>query len=243
MGMPQLATARRSKSQQPTVGTCIFCGAVGPLEREHLLAAWIRKQLPITGQRRHRVFKGGLNLQLAHSWFNPAATATVRCVCYGCNHGWMKDLEERVMGTLGPMMRSGLTIVPVGNRLRDLAAWAFKTAAVGQELPSNTLKPIVADARRHVYAKGEPPPNTTVWLSPTPEPDYDAVIFLATLGQGTSEWGYLTQIVAGRISLAVIGSFTGRLLPVQPPNVLEVNALEIWPTAPGVLVRGRELPL
>jgi hypothetical protein len=176
----------------------------------------------------------GLNMQVSHRWLNPIATQRVRCVCVACNHGWMKALEERVMQPLGWLMRNGLQIVlPIDSIRRDLAAWAFKTAAVGQELPSNHLKPIVAGARGHVYAKGEPPPNTVVWLSPTPEPEFDAIILLASLGQGSAEWGYLCQIVVGRISLAVIGSFIGRPLPFQPTDVLGVEAIEIWPNRPG----------
>jgi hypothetical protein len=220
----------------PIIGACVFCQVVGPLEREHLLAEWMRRQLAqmgITGIRRHRLVKG-INLQVAHRWLNPVATQRVRCVCAACNHGWMKDLEERVMGPLGWMIRNGLQIVlPVDSIRRDLAAWAFKTAAVGQELPSNHIRPIVAGARGFVYAKGEPPPDTVVWLSPTPEPDFDAVILLALLGSGSVETGYLCQIVIGRISLAVIGSFTGRPLPYQPTDVFGVRAIEIWPNRPG----------
>jgi len=187
------------------------------------------------GHRRHWVFKG-LNLEIAHSWSNPIATATVPCVCSACNHGWMKALEERVRDTLAGMMRNGLTIVPVGGVLRDLAAWAFKTAAVAQELRGNTLKPIVAGARAYLYANGEPPPNTTVWLAPTPDPGVlDAAVHLASLGKGTNQWGYLAQIVIGQIRLVVIGSFTGRALPFKPSDVLGVTAIEIWPARPGVL--------
>jgi hypothetical protein len=219
-----------------TGGTCTFCQVVWPLEREHLFAEWIRGQLAqmgITGTRRHRLIKG-LDMVIAHRWLNPAATHRVRCVCATCNHGWMKSLEERVMGPLGMLMRNGLKIVPVGDDLlRDLAAWAFKTAAVAQEQPSNHIRPIVAGARGYLYGKGEPPPNTVVWLSPTPEPDVDAGILLASLGSGIAEWGYLGQIVLGRISLAVIGSFLGRPLPFQPTNVFGVEAIEIWPNRPG----------
>lgn len=60
----------------------------------------------------------------------------------------MKDLEERVMQPLGMRMLDGLKIIPVGtDERRDLAAWAFKTAAVGQT---------------HLYTRLEPPPNVVV---------------------------------------------------------------------------------
>jgi hypothetical protein len=229
-----------------TIGTCIFCQLVGPLEREHLLAAWTRSQLHQllgAGYRRHRVFKGPTNPRITHNWLNPVATATVRCVCAVCNHGWMKSLEEQVMGPLGSLMRNGLKIVPVGDVVRrDLATWAFKTAAVGQELPSNHIKPIDASARSYLYARGEPPPNTVVWLSPSPEPAFDAVVMMTSVGAASVELGYFAQIVVGRISLAVMGSFTGQLLPFQPASVHGVEPIEIWPNRPG-WSRSQTLPL
>ena len=221
----------------PPVGTCIFCQTVGPLEREHLLAAWTRRQLHQilgTGNRRHRVFKGATDPRVTHNWLNPVATAWVRCVCAVCNHGWMKSLEERVIGPLGSLMRNGLTIVPTSDAVRrDLAAWAFKTAAVGQELPSNHIKPIDLSARSYLYARGDPPPNTVVWLSPSPELAFDAIVMMTSVGAASVELGYFAQIVVGRISLAVVGSFTGQPLPFQPANVHGVEAIEIWPNRPG----------
>ncbi len=212
----------------PTIGTCIFCGEVGPLEREHVLAQWIRKELGILGHRRHRTIRG-LDLKVTHRWSNPIATARVRCVCYDCNHRWMKALEERVKGGLGMMMRQGLTILAMSADInRDLAAWTLKTAAVAQELPGNTLKPINAAMRRYLYEKLEPPPGTTGWVSPSPAPEVDALVQVATL-----DGGYVAQIVVGYIRLAAIGSFSGQRLEIQPSDVLGVDAIEIWPSRPG----------
>jgi hypothetical protein len=149
----------------------------------------------------------------------------------------MKDLEDAVIPTLSVLARTGTSIIVAGDSLRTLAAWAFKTAAVGQELPPNTLKPIGAGARGYLYTKGEPPPGTTVWMLPSTEPEVDAVTMLATFGEGATEVGYMAQIVVGRVRLALIASFSGRELALQPTGVLGVPAIQIWPAGPGVLAR------
>jgi len=145
----------------------------------------------------------------------------------------MKLLEERVIGSLGSRIIDGLSIIPVAeDERRDLPAWAFKTAAVGQYMSGIPIKPIVAGARGY-YTRGEPPPNTVVFVSPPPTPAFDAVIMWAHFPSTQVHWGYVAQVVVGRISLTVVGSSIGRALPIQPSSVLGVEASEIWPHPPG----------
>ena len=141
----------------------------------------------------------------------------------------MKALEERVKSSLGMMTRHGVTILRMSANInRDLAARTLKTAAVTQELPSNALKPIDAAMRQYLYEKLEPPTGTTAWVSPSPAPEVDALLQVATL-----DGGYVVQIVVGYVRLAVIGSFSGQRLEIQPADFLGVDAIEIWPSRPG----------
>jgi len=217
-------------TKPPPTGPCIFCEVIGPLEGEHLLPAWTRgvlEEVLGSGYRRHRVFKTE-NPREMRRWHNPIATHKVHCVCYDCNHRWMKSLEERVKVPLGNLMRHGLQIIPAGDSVRrDLAAWAFKTAAVGQEMPDVDIKPIGLDARRHLYRTGEPPPNVVAWVSPTPAPAFDVVIqsgLVEPFGHG-----YVSQLAIGRICLSVFGSFASSPLPYRPVSVLAVDPVVIWP--------------
>src|SRR2546427_528905 len=138
---PVTTSAGSGKVRANKSGTCIFCGSVGPLEREHVFPDWIRRALPVPGLRKHR-YMVGPPLTVTASWQKPVATRRARCVCRACNRGWMKDLEDEVKPVLEVLMRLGTSIVPAGPALRTLAAWTFKTAAVIQEL--GHVRPIVA---------------------------------------------------------------------------------------------------
>jgi hypothetical protein len=65
---------------------------------------------------------------------------------------------------------------------------------------------------------------------------------MTSVGAASVELGYFAQIVVGRISPAVVGSFTGQLLPFQPASVHGVEPIEIWPNRPG-WSRSQTLPL
>jgi hypothetical protein len=223
----------------PITGTCIFCQVFGLLEREHVVSEWMRdilhKRPAASVYRLHRTFRysGTSTPEMTGHWVKPIATKRVRCVRHDCNHGWMKLLEERVKPLLGPLMLNGLQIIPVGkDQRRDLAAWAFKVVAVGQELPGNHIKPIDQGARTYLYQHLEPPPNVIVWIAPTPEQEFDGVIQLTAIAVGGVVVGYFGTVVAGRISLSVQGSFTRQPIPFQPTSVLGVEAIEIWPNPP-----------
>src|SRR5262252_5504426 len=98
-------------TRQPKTGTCIFCDAEGSLEGEHVFAQWLRKTLGIPGYRKHQV-RLGPALHVARQWSKPVATSRVWCVCRACNHGWMKDLEDKVKPHLAPLARNGPITVP-----------------------------------------------------------------------------------------------------------------------------------
>jgi hypothetical protein len=218
--------------RQPKVGTCIFCPTYGTLEGEHVFSQWLRDELCIKGDRKQRVILGP-QFNIVRSWMKPMSTRRAWCVCPECNHGWMKDLEDDVKLHLAVVARIGTAIVPTGSAARLLAAWALKTAAVSQELPPNTLKPIDSMICDYLRQNGEPPLGTTAWMLPTTEPDMDAIAMLAAFGRGSQELGYTAQVAVGRVRLALILPRGGRELPFQPSRVFGIPPIPLWPVPAG----------
>jgi hypothetical protein len=73
---------------------CIFCGTA-PTTKEHIFSGWLsvilledpaRLALPLThklrGESGVRTWVGGRAIEIA-----------AKCVCVGCNAGWMNELE------------------------------------------------------------------------------------------------------------------------------------------------------
>lgn len=217
--------------RQPKVGNCIFCGKNGPLEGEHVIAQWVRKALGIAGNRKQTIWLGQ-QLRMVRRWQKPIATRRQWCVCRECNHGWMKDLEDATQPHLAWLARQGVITVPDPATARLLVAWAFKTAAVAQEMEPNRLTPIDAAARDYLRVNGEPPHGTRAWMLPNNEPALDGAIHFGTFAVSGSEVGYAINVVVGRARLALIGPWGGHELPHhQPSPVDSVEPVLIWPQA------------
>ncbi len=217
--------------RQPKVGTCIFCGKHGPLEGEHVIAQWVRKALGIAGNRKQTIWLGQ-KLKMVRRWQKPVATRPQWCVCRECNHGWMKDLEDAVQPHLETLARRGVATVPGPATARLLVAWAFKTAAVAQEMEPNRLKPIDAAARDYLRVNGEPPPGTRGWMLASNDRDLDGAVQIGTFAVTGGEVDYAINVVVGRVRLALIGPWRGQeLRHAQPSPVDGVEPVLVWPQA------------
>jgi hypothetical protein len=207
-----------------------MCGTVGTLEGEHVFAQWLRNMLGLARKpRRHRIIHGP-GFTVLQKWTELMSTRRAWCVCYDCNHEWMKKLEDAVRPTLSVLARQGTRIaLPAGDDTMRLVAWALKTAAVAQELPPKSLKPIGAVTRQLLRERQEPPPGTLAWMLPSTEPDMDAVCMIAEVGIGNKAFGYMVQVVVGKVRIAVLVPYNGGEMPLQPSRVLGVPAIAIWP--------------
>src|SRR5215207_1941495 len=73
---------------------CVFCGAGGKMDQEHVLPDWLGRELPDLGEGWHeRIGAFGVS---EGRWHNAPFTVTVGTVCPKCNQGWMSDLEGEV---------------------------------------------------------------------------------------------------------------------------------------------------
>lgn len=113
--MPQNLPFNKGRNPQ---SYCIFCGAFG-VTKEHIWPKWLRKIAPLDAiepsypalnKTFHRVSIAVPDLatgKLAETWSKGKLTRpgvpmfqTLRCVCSGCNNGWMSNLQTASKGVL-----------------------------------------------------------------------------------------------------------------------------------------------
>ncbi|PSR20353.1 MAG: hypothetical protein C7B45_15330 [Sulfobacillus acidophilus] len=78
---------------------CVFCGASGPMTREHVWPDWLSR----TGfPNEPTVIESG-PLNRLPSEFGPMRplSTTVKAVCDKCNNGWMSRLEKELRHLYG----------------------------------------------------------------------------------------------------------------------------------------------
>jgi hypothetical protein len=146
---------------------CVFCGADGPLTREHTLPAWLgRIGLP-SDPVKHAT--GRLNRNPKDRGVSAPFTRVVRVVCATCNNGWLSDLDAAAKTALTqPILGRATTIEPALCGL--VAAWFQKVCLVnmlstpdGKMVRSTQL----GDEMRAMYARRDrssPLDATTVWI-------------------------------------------------------------------------------
>jgi len=144
---------------------CIFCGYVGKLSNEHVIAKWLRKTLQIRGDVHE--YRGDEHVSKLE-----ALAIILPEVCKDCNNGWTNRLEERVRPILEPVLlgtpRDRLYALDLPHQA-TLATWAVKTSLL------LTLRKYRRDANgwipkgnlKWLYEHRDsdlPPPGTRVWV-------------------------------------------------------------------------------
>ena len=108
---------------------CIFCGADGPLTREHIFAVWFRDMVAIWDAKpASRTFHTPSGYREVDFEAAPL-DQTAKVVCVDCNNGWMARLESDISPILGAMLQGQQRRMEVRD-LELLAVWAFKTSCV-----------------------------------------------------------------------------------------------------------------
>lgn len=115
------------------------------------------------------------------------AKQRIAYVCDRCNGGWMCELEGAAKPVLTPMF-GGRRQNLAKREQRTLAAWAFKTAAVGEYVdPRNAVLPF----------------RERTWLRTHGEPPKDALVFIAGVD---IRWGGGTNFDTYRLVPEVLGN-------------------------------------
>jgi hypothetical protein len=147
---------------------CWFCNRDVPLTAEHVFPRWVQPFLldetEAVGTHTRLTIRAGEETVEERTHRGLPATTTSRCVCAGCNNGWMSRLEAEAKPLLLKVLRGEPSYFDEDAR-RTLATWFVKTALVAgakfdPALPGCFYEQLCTD--------GEPSANTRVYLAATP---------------------------------------------------------------------------
>lgn len=130
----------------PTKRSCMFCGALGPLTREHVVPLWLQKHV---GGEETGSFRGTHVSWIGTKLSERSASGqshTLGTVCASCNNGWMSQLESSFQALL-PRLQAGLTPRQFSkSERRTIAMWVVKTGLVAHRSSNyrTILPPTVA---------------------------------------------------------------------------------------------------
>jgi hypothetical protein len=148
---------------------CVFCGET-PLTVEHVFSTtWLQsvflptpdfttrllKQDTVTGKTKTREWKEKASKKGKR--FGPQ----VKCVCKGCNEGWMKAMDEAIAPVLTPLARGENGTIS-SKAVEMLATWATKVALV---LDSADGTPVIDPSVKHRF-RNDPTPleDAVTWI-------------------------------------------------------------------------------
>jgi hypothetical protein len=144
---------------------CCFCGAVGPLTKEHLFSEWTHAIVPQVGNGRY---------VKARSAGEPKHTVTpipdsllnkqIKVVCGRCNNGWMNGIEKAVKPIMTPLLRGEETTLTPADQ-ETLAVWITLKSMVGELGVQNIKIRVISDEfRQEFYRTKSMPAGWHVWI-------------------------------------------------------------------------------
>ena len=87
------------------------------------------------------------------------------CVCHGCNHGWMSQLEGDSRRVLGPLMED-IHLTFNSDQQSTIVKWAVKTAMTGESFNRTNRKLFYTrDERTRFRESWQFPSHMLVWLA------------------------------------------------------------------------------
>jgi hypothetical protein len=148
--------------------TCAFCGAAGPLTKEHVFGDWLSRLGLDPEPAVHRA--GPLNRLGKDLGTGPMFSRTVRNVCSTCNNGWMSALEHLAQLSLGPLILGDSGDISPDQQ-GALALWAQKTAMVAMLVSSEAERSAGYGLAKSEYRKlyelrdqARPLDASTLWI-------------------------------------------------------------------------------
>ena len=143
--------------EPPPAPGCIFCGR-SPLTKEHIWADWLEPYLP-KGAEEYSVlkvrtfldrseFKQSVRPHDIHQW-------QVRCVCAGCNNGWMSQLQCEAKDVVVRLLR-GEKFALTADDQRKVAAWIAMAVMAGDAGDRKARAVASSDCEFLLGTKGPP---------------------------------------------------------------------------------------
>lgn len=223
--------------QTAPVGTCLFCGASGPLTDEHIYGKWLRK-LGYKGGGVREIVPGDGSQPIIQQ--GGPFTKALKIVCYPCNNEWMSGMEEEAKPLLIAMFNAQGSVRLDQAAQVTLARWAFKTAAVAAQVDRSDPFPL--EHRGEFHQADRPPGQVQIRIG-------RASIPTLALGEQLAEYRFeprtATITSAGRSTsipfyratfrlLTVVFDILGYVAPtdllnIDPSDDLKKALLPLWP--------------
>lgn len=139
------------------------------------------------------------------------AHVEVRCVCRGCNSGWMGSIEGRVKPLLVQFVKGNTVRLDASQQL-ELSAWAALKAFV-YEQAAHHLTVLTQEERDLLMTQVRAPANVRVILAALDEGNHFIVQRKVVAGWRTQEspdleYAYATTFVVGHLVVQIVGSPT-----------------------------------
>ncbi len=210
---------------------CIFCDNNSG-SREHLWPKWIHERKDF----------GPLRIQRgnAPSIIVPDPEQKVKTVCGTCNNGWMSDLESENIPLIGCMFQA-LSTPLTEARQHSVAAWAVKTAMVGESTKGRNAPNLFYEKNERVNLRVHRtiPDRTRIWIGTISTLHlgwFGTDFTILVNGQTRIGMGSVATIVVGHFAVQVVTmhinpDFADKGIPdVQPkPDDWYNTLIQIWP--------------
>lgn len=146
-------------------GRCIFCNGTG-LTHEHIWADWLRNYIPRDMEsyvsEARVVGEGGFPIsERTKKGSGDPRSRRVRCVCGGCNSGWMSQHQEATKPHLIPLLAGRETTITEGGQTA-LSTWVAMAVMVAERLEPEKAA-IPALDRYWLKRNRFPPPHWRIW--------------------------------------------------------------------------------
>jgi len=213
----------------PGKRTCLFCGAAGPLTKEHVYPLWLYRAIGLVGPVTTVYDRAGVETDRRTS---RNFDTTLREVCATCNHGWLHDLERSFRAVLLPAIANSGPVVLSSDSQRVVALWAVKTWLLAELAHERSRHGGVRapGALRVLRERNAPPAWTQVWLGAVRSRNEFAT-WLSTLNvvdASGAKLGVFGLLTIGAAVFAIYGPHTVNERVQR--MVIRTQALsQIWP--------------
>lgn len=210
---------------------CRFCSAPAD-SLEDAWPRWITNQFKGARPSEVRAERGGTRLK---PWRTLQPTLTIRCVCQGCNNGWMSELEQAVSPILQPLLTGQECSIAVSGQA-VISLWAVKTAMVLEALDPIEKRAYDEIQCARLRERAAIPWRTSIWLAPSLDPAW----FMSTknrhVGASQAVIGASTTMAFGHVAVQVLTMRVPETVGPQTEVTTDVRrgpwpqtTVQIWP--------------
>ena len=189
---------------------CLFCDNDADT-REHVWSQWILER--VWQPKRNPTMYGIAGKRDLH-WSGPRPELRIRCVCGGCNHGWMSNLESAAIPLISPLIHD-ISVPLDATQQWIIAIWVVKTAMV-MEAVGHKYSFFTASEREQIRASRILPGYTNIFLARYAGINNVAFFGIDVFDQMPNPESYMTEF-HGYVNTIVAGYFVAQVLSLHVP--------------------------